>query len=454
MRTIFFLGALCALHISVSLAQQRDTTARRDSIARADSIAREDSLAIVREIERIRGEARPVRPGGEGAPVQSTQPGATALNPGISVVGDFVIDASPDGSTLESGRRFDMREVELALGASVDPFFRGDFILGLDDEDGISIEEAYLTTLALPWRLQVRAGRYHLPFGKQNATHRAELHTIEYPWVIQRFLSDHGAKGTGLWLSKIFSPFGFYQELVLNAMESFPDRSDDEHAHGGEEHAGFEAAPAEAPNKSLKGLGFNARVRNYWDLTEASNLEVSFSAGSGRRAEPFGCANILEPEEFQPCPGSQGETAVLARQSLVGADVTFRWRPLRDGLYRSFILQTEVMRQHNDAPALPVGVPFNAQYLGPTDETTGFYAFGRVQLSRRVFLGSRFDWIGQTGEADRDFSAISGYLQVFPSEFSKIVLGYEHLRPETGDRLSRLLLQATIAIGPHRPHPF
>ena len=40
-------------------AQQPDTTARRDSIARADSAARADSIAIVRELERIRGEARP-----------------------------------------------------------------------------------------------------------------------------------------------------------------------------------------------------------------------------------------------------------------------------------------------------------------------------------------------------------------------------------------------------------
>jgi hypothetical protein len=457
MRTILILGALFALLTNSSSAQQPDTAAaRRDSVARADSIARADSLAIVREIERIRGEVRPVRPAGEGAPVQSTQPGATALNPTISVVGDFVVDGSPDGSTLESGQRFDMREVELALGASVDPFFRGDFILGLDDAEGISIEEAYLTTLALPWRLQARAGRFHLPFGKQNATHRSELHTIEYPWVIQRFLSDHGAKGTGLWASKIFSPFGFFQELIVTAIEEFPDR--EEHAHEeageGEDHEDVEAVPAEPPNESLKGLGYSARLRNYWDLGEASNLELSFSAGTGKLAEPFACESIGAPGELEPCPGPRGETAVLARQSLVGADVTFRWRPLREGLYRSFILQAEVMRQHNDQPALPAGVPLDAVYLGETAEKTGGYVFARYQLSRRLFLGSRYDWIESSADAARDFSAISGYLQFFPSEFSKMVLGYEHLRPETGDRINRVLLQMTIAIGPHRPHPF
>jgi hypothetical protein len=112
------------------------------------------------------------------------------------------------------------------------------------------------------------------------------------------------------------------------------------------------------------------------------------------------------------------------------------------------------MRQHNDQPALPSGLPAGGVYLGPTEETTGLYAFSRWQLSRRLFLGARYDWLEATTEAERDFSAISGYLQFFPSEFSKIVLGYEHLRPDVGDRVNRLLAQMTIAIGPHRPHPF
>jgi hypothetical protein len=123
-------------------------------------------------------------------------------------------------------------------------------------------------------------------------------------------------------------------------------------------------------------------------------------------------------------------------------------------LYRSLILQAEVMRQHNDEPTLPSGLPGSAAYLGPTEETTGLYVFGRWQLTRRLFLGARYDWLGATAEAERDLSAVSGYLQFFPSEFSKVVLGYEHLRPDVGDRMNRLLLQMTIAIGPHRPHPF
>jgi hypothetical protein len=297
----------------------------------------------------------------------------------------------------------------------------------------------------------VRAGRFHAPFGKQNTTHRAELHTIEYPHVIQRLLGAEGGKGTGVAVSKIFSPFGFYQELQLTAIERFPEGH---HEHEGEEEHAFEGEPLAPPNKTLRGLGYTARFRNYWDIDESTNLEISFSGGTGRIAEPFGCEDVFAPGELVPCPGPDGETALLARQSLVGADATFRWRPLRQGLYRSLILQAEVMRQHNDEPPLPSGLPGSAAYLGPTEETTGLYVFGRWQLTRRLFLGARYDWVEATGGAERDLSAVSGYLQFFPSEFSKMVLGYENLRPDAGDRVNRLLLQMTIAIGPHRPHPF
>ena len=56
-------------------------------------------------------------------------------------------------------------------------------------------------------------------------------------------------------------------------------------------------------------------------------------------------------------------------------------------------------------------------------------------------------------------NAGSGYLEWFPSEFSKLMLGYERLMPHAGritkaGRINRILVQATFALGPHKPHPF
>jgi hypothetical protein len=353
---------------------------------------------------------------------QQAPPVANRLMPDISAIGDLVADFSPKGSTQEGGTRFGVRELELALGAAVDPYFRADFILGISDEEGIAIEEAYATTTSLPAGLQLRLGRYHMPFGKQNTTHRAELHTIEYPYVLQRFFGPEGLKGTGIYASRVFSPFGFYQELIVTAVDRAGEAPEEE------------LVTPEPINKELSGIGYSARLRNYFDVSEAANFEISASALTGAREQPL----VTAPD------------AVSARQTHVGADVTFRWRPLQEGNYRSFILQGEFIRQINE----PVDV---AGYAGPDRDFNGFYTFARWQLTRRGHVGARFDNVEDPELGGETLRALSGYLEWFPSEFSKINAAYERVEmyPGSGSTgVNRILLQATFSVGPHRPHPF
>lgn len=416
-------------------AQVRDTT-RRDSTARrsaADSARIADSIAVVRELERLRREPRTQtsgqQPAGQGGP---TNP---RLLPDISVVGDLIGDLSPKGSTQEGGERFSIREVEVAIQAAVDPFFRGDVFLGISDLEKISIEQAYLTATSLPWGLEVRLGRYLMPVGKQNTTHRHDLHTIEYPYVVQRFFGEEGLKGTGIYASRIFAPFGFYQELILTAVDRFGEREDG-------------IAPTLEPiNKKLSGLGYSARLRNYWDINKASNIELSFSGVTGKREQPV--LFLSDVASF----------STPARQSVIGTDLTYRWRPLQQGLYKSFILQAEFMTQVNEKDprlVLPQDVPPNGfSYGGINQNLAGGYVFARYQLTRRGFLGGRFDTFQEdVGTVRRSTTAGSGYLEYFPSEFSKLVAGYERYSPADGSATNRILLQASFALGPHKPHPF
>jgi hypothetical protein len=403
---------------------QQPPRSRADSIARADSIQRADSIAIVRELE-----AAAATPSGGARPAQG--PTNPRLLPDISAVGDLIADLSPDGTTSEDGSRFGIREVEIALQAAVDPTFRGDVFIGFSDAEGVAIEQAFLTTTALPWALQARLGRFLMPFGKDNATHRHDLHTIEHAYVIQDFLGAEGFKGTGIELSKVFSPFGFYQELITTAVDGFGA------GHGHDDEAVLEVE--EPANNDLSGLVYSARLRNYWDLSQAANVELSASAMTGLRVQE-GLDDVAAP------------VGVNVRQSVVGADFTFRWRPLQQGLYRSFIFRTEVMRQLNDAsPALPSGVT----YAGPTRGYNGGYAFARYQLTRRTFVAVRGDLLEDPEDDGETLQAGSGYLVFYPSEFSKLVAGFERLSANGGvEKTNRFVLQATFALGPHKPHPF
>ena len=56
----------------------------------------------------------------------------------------------------------------------------------------------------------------------------------------------------------------------------------------------------------------------------------------------------------------------------------------------------------------------------------------------------------QDPTADGDaLTAGSGYLEFFPSEFSKLMAAYERYQPGgIGDGVNRILLQATFALGP------
>ena len=432
----------------VARAQQPDSAAR--SRARADSIAKavRDSIALMKELGAAVAADTTTRPsvpvGPQGGP---TNP---RLLPDFSAVGDLVGDLSPKGTTQADKTRFGVREVELAVQAVVDPYFRGDVFLGISDLESISIEQAFLTTTSLPNELELKIGRFLMPFGKQNTTHRHDLHTIEYPWVIQKLLSDDGLKGTGLWGSRVFSPFGFYQELQLTAIDRISPPAED-------------LTTAEAVNKSLGGLGFSARLRNYVDLSEAANVELSFSALTGKRERALNGSYIaLVDDGSRSGPTALEVNATLARQSTFGADLTYRWRPLQQGLYQSFILQGEVMRQVNERnPSLPAltcpdaTIPCVLPSLAaPARDYNGAYMFARLQTGQRQFVGARYDYVQNPENDGRTLTAGSVYLEWFPSEFSKLNFAYEGMKNSGANLLNRLLVQATFSLGPHKPHPF
>ena len=442
MRRLFFAVCFAGALAGSLAAQQPDSTRKPVTAAdsarqKQDSIkAVQDSLDLMKQIEAAT--ATPASTAGTPATGGASGPTNARLLPDISAVGDFVADLSPKGTTQGDSTRFSVREVEIAVQAVVDPYLRGDVFLGFSDAEGVSIEQAFLTTTSIP-DYEIRLGRYLMPFGKQNTTHRHDLHTVEYPYVIQRFFGDEGLKGTGVLVSKVFAPFGFYQELQATVVDRLGERGD----------GLVTLTPA---NKSLSGLGYSARLRNYVDVSEAANFEMSFSAITGKREQPLNADYVANDLAVRGIDAN----AALARQTVVGADLTYRWRPLQQGLYKSFILQGEFMRQLNSAsPEIPGGGAVATSYAGPLRDYNGAYAFARWQLTARGFVGARYDWLQDPDRNGRTFAAGSGYLEWFPSEFSKFSAAYEH-RTVVNDDLGRdrILLQATFALGPHKPHPF
>ena len=97
-----------------------------------------------------------------------------SMNPDMAIVFDAAA-AGFSGKPLQTGGHdpthngFNLRQVELSMGASVDPYLR--FDTNIVFKDSVEVEEAYATTLGLPWNLQVRAGEFLSHVGRINLQH-------------------------------------------------------------------------------------------------------------------------------------------------------------------------------------------------------------------------------------------------------------------------------------------
>src|SRR5207245_1467335 len=72
---------------------------------------------------------------------------AKALNPDISAIGDFIGVAGHN--PVQPSPSLQMHESELGFQAIIDPYARGDFFLSFG-EQGVNVEEGYITFTALP----------------------------------------------------------------------------------------------------------------------------------------------------------------------------------------------------------------------------------------------------------------------------------------------------------------
>jgi len=167
-----------------------------------------------------------------GAPAKGESPySRLVFIPNIAAIGDFALAYTTlDPAQLEpvappvpwQAHRVTplFQEVELALQLAVDPYARADVFLAFGP-DGVEVEEAYLTTLSLPWGLQLKAGKYLSPFGRINQQHRHQWEFVDAPLSFQRLLGLEGLNGAGADVSWL-APLPWFLELHLDYQATQP----------------------------------------------------------------------------------------------------------------------------------------------------------------------------------------------------------------------------------------
>src|SRR4051812_32649863 len=188
---------------------------------------------------------------------------AKALNPDISVIGDFIGTAGHN--PVFPSPSFQMHESEVGLQAIIDPYARGDFFISFG-ETGVDLEEGYITFTALPAGLVVRGGKMRAAFGKVNTLHNHVLPWIDRPLVTNNLVGgEDGIDDAGLSLTRIFAgPKGLFLEGTAQVYRGGSDEL------------------FQATNRS--DVSTVGHVRGYRDISESTNIDVGASYSRGHSA--------------------------------------------------------------------------------------------------------------------------------------------------------------------------
>lgn len=364
------------------------------------SVRAQDSLGVdstlIEELEREMGALGRRSPSSRDRG-QVSRSGLTT-NPDISVIGDFRA-----WYLSEEDRNFDlaMHEIETSFRGAVDPYARADVYVSIvneEDEIIFELEEGYLTTLSLPYRLQARVGKFRSNFGKINRIHPHALPHPDLPLLNEYFLGEEGLKDEGISVNWLVPNPSFFQELTFE----------------------FTRGPTENPVYERSGENrflYLGRLKNFWDLTQNATLELGLTGSAG--------------------PNGAGATTTLG-----AVDLTYIWKPLRRNTYRSFTLQAEALLSNQSRPA--------------EEDVTSFalYALIQYQLAQRWHLIARYDHSDLPDDSEWNENAIGAFLGWYATEFQKLELGLKTRSGARFDRRWEVLARLIFVIGTHGAHEY
>lgn len=380
----------------------------------------------------------------------SSLPFDIALMPVFTLGGSTASDSELLG--LQGGAHdpirdgFTLQQAELSIGGNVDPYFYLESNIVFREGEGVELEEAFFTTTALPWRLELEGGFFLTEFGLINPSHPHVWDWVDQPIMNTRMFGGEGMRGPGLrmaraiplpWSSEIHLGMqdagGSYMKSFLGGAHGHHGEDEDEHGHEEEGHEHHEEEeehhdegeehieegdsigrrPGLFKNRSgLRDFVYLARWDNYLDATDEIGVKFGLSS-------LFGANNT----------GSQTNTSIF------GGDLLVRWQP--KGSFRGYPYvkwQTEIAARRFEAPSL-----HEEDNDGETLKDWALYSQLLYGWQFGWAGGARFEYASGTGESvggrgmdplRDDRMRVSPMLVYKPTEFSRVRLQYNYDRAD------------------------
>ncbi len=344
--------------------------------------------------------------------------GRRMFNPEISVIGDFAFAWFTTDEPRQTGGHdpaetgFNLQGLELSIRQSVDPYFRfdGNLVFSLF---GVELEEAYATTLSLPYNLQARFGQFLTRFGRYNPTHPHQWSFLDQMLVYGKFFGPENNRGLGV-EGSVLLPLPWYAEVLASMTD----------AEGAESTRSFYGS-ADVTVDSPADFQYTLAVKQFFPLSDDWSLNWGVSAALG------------------PNPTGRGN-----RSDIYGTDIYLKWRPITTAADWMYVaLQAEYLYRLRQVPQRLL-------------RDHGGYAYLIWHFSKRWETGVRHEWVSgvEDDPLDPEWNEArhrtSGQLSFFPTEFSRLRAQINYDRPRWEDPYWGFFLGAEISVGAHGAHAF
>jgi hypothetical protein len=378
-----------------------------------------------------------------------------------------IADALQRGGHDPNQRGFTFQQLDLSIEGQVDDYFSAiaHIVFG---EDEVELEEAYVSTEALPADLTLKAGYFYTDFGVINPAHMHGWDWIDQPVINGRLFGGDGTRGLGAQLARSL-PLPWESTLSFGMQQSGGDFAPSfrgepgGHHHGDEEEAEEEELPTAYGEEGIAGRPFyDSDTRALEDMMYSARLSNQFELGSSLSAR-LGVSGMWG----QNGNGDDSNTWIYGADLVVqpsGHDPRWTW-------------QTEIMKREYEADSFvffddmgDVDPTNDIDIDLPSDtlEDWGLYTQFLYALDERWSVGVRYEWAGGSGDsaeegelydrnldADRgDRTRVSPMIVYQPSEFTRLRLQYNYDNAdflEDGEAHS-LWFGLEIMLGKHAEH--
>jgi len=422
--------------------------------------------ALERKLEQAQQQAQPAPAAtAAAAPAAATAPSAVAMppksldnrfNPSMSVIlsGTYAslkrdpdswelsgFQLGDDGHGVGPGERgFNLGESEISFRANIDTFAMGAVTLGLEDDHGIEVEEAFVQSTALPNGVTLKAGRFFSALGYQNEQHAHAWDFVDAPFVHQAFLNGQ-YKQDGAQVKWVL-PTTQYVELgaELGNGKSYP---------GAERNSnGLGATTLFARTGGDVGDSHSWRLGVSWLRAKAEDRLW----GGGHDHDHGGDEHAGEEKLFS------------GNSRLWVLDGVWKWAPNGNASSTSFKLQGEYFwRKESGTAVVLVDDVADEPPSSYRSSQSGWYLQGIYQFMPKWRVGLRHDRLSQgtvrTAVEDlqpeeHNPKRTSIMLDWSPSEFQRWRIQVNDDRARLGIKDTQIFLQYQMSLGAHGAHSF